>query len=82
MEYGLFWQQGSLSPLISLEWNVKGKKKMYEMSHCVSLFSRCYFEIFMGGDVFAGDSFHLETFRIPMKGFFFPLQYTYSFLYF
>ena len=25
----------------------------------------------MGGDVFAGDSFHLETFRIPIKVFFF-----------
>ena len=52
----------------------EGKKKMYEMRHCVSLVSRCYFEIFMGGDVFAGDSFHLETFRIPMKGFFFPFS--------
>lgn len=54
---------------------------MYEMSHCVSLFSRCYFEIFMGSDVFAGDSFYLETFRIPWKGFFF-LQDTYSFFIF
>lgn len=40
---------------------------MYEASHCVSLFSRCDFEIFMGGDVFAGDSFCLEMFRIPGK---------------
>ena len=47
---------------------------MYEMSHCVSLFSRCDFEIFMGGDVFAGDSFCLETFRIPGKVFFFFLN--------
>lgn len=54
---------------------------MYEMSHCVSLFSRCYFEIFMGGDVFAGDSFHLETFRIPMKGFFSPSVYLLFFIF-
>lgn len=41
---------------------------MYEMSHCISLFSRYYFEIFMGGDVFAGDSFYRETTRSPGKG--------------
>lgn len=41
---------------------------MYEMSCCVSLFSRCYFEIFMDGDVFASDLFYLETSRIPGKG--------------
>ena len=35
----------------------------------------------MGSDVFAGDSFYLETFRIPWKGFFF-LQDTYSFFIF
>lgn len=55
---------------------------MYEMSHCVSLFSRCYFEVFMGGDVFAGDSFHLETFRIPIKVFFFsPSVYLFLFIF-
>lgn len=41
---------------------------MYEMSCCVSLFSRRYFEIFVGGDVFAGDSFSLATSRISGKG--------------
>lgn len=52
---------------------------MYEMSHCVSLFSRCDFEIFMGGDVFAGDSFCLEMFRIPGKFWVFCFfEYTYS----
>lgn len=30
-------------------------------------FSRYHFEIFMGGDVFAGDSFYPEPFRIPGK---------------
>lgn len=41
---------------------------MYELSPCVSWLSRCYFEIFMGADVFAGDSFYLETSRIPGNG--------------
>lgn len=36
----------------------------------------------MGSDVFAGDSFYLETFRIPWKVFFFFLQDTYSFFIF
>lgn len=52
---------------------------MYEMSCCVSLLSRRYFEIFVGGDVFAGDSFSLATSRISGKGVLFLKKILYHF---
>lgn len=55
---------------------------MYEMSCCVSLLSRRYFEIFVGGDVFAGDSFSLATSRISGKGVLFLKKYFIIFILF
>lgn len=53
---------------------------MYEMSYCIFLFLRYYFEIFMGGDVFVGDLFYREIIRSSGKGGF--LIYFFIFMFF